>query len=70
METISLDKSVFISRNSHLLGGDYSIRKNKMVARFSVVSGPSKRRGKCENLEKIALRKRQKMLRNMVYKKI
>ena len=35
-------------------------RKNKMVARFSVVSGRGKRRGKCENLEKIAFRKRQK----------
>ena len=44
---------VFLSSNSHLLGGDYTIRKNKMAARFSVVSGRSKRRGKCENLEKI-----------------
>ena len=56
METflaIRLDKSVFLSGNSHLLGSDYRIRKNKMAARFSVVSGRGNRRGKCENLEKI-----------------
>ena len=40
-----------------MLGGDYSIRKNKMAARFSGVSGRSKRRGKCENLESISDRK-------------
>ena len=32
----------------------------KMVARFAVVSGRSNGRGICENLEKIAIRKRQK----------
>ena len=32
----------------------------KMAARFAVVSGRSNGRGKCENLEKIAFRKRQK----------
>ena len=32
----------------------------KMAARFTVVSGRSNGRGKCENLEKIAFRKRQK----------
>ena len=31
-----------------------------MADRFSVVSGRGKRRGKCENLEKISFRKRQK----------
>ena len=31
-----------------------------MAARFAVVSGRSNGRGKCENLEKIAFRKRQK----------
>ena len=51
---------VSLSGHSHFLGGDYSIRKNKMAGRFSVVSGRSKRRGKCKNLEKIAFRKRQK----------
>ena len=61
METflaIWLDKSVLFSGNSHFLGGDYGIRKNKMAARFSLVSGRSKRRGKFENLGKIAFRKR------------
>ena len=73
METflaICLDKTVFLSGNSHLLGGDYSIRKNKMAARFSVVSGRSKRRGKCENLEKIAFRKRQKSYEIWFIKKL
>ena len=32
----------------------------KMATRFAVVSGRSNGRGKCENLEKIAFRKRQK----------
>ena len=32
-----------------------------MAARFAVVSGRSNGRGKCENLEKIAFRKRQKL---------
>ena len=31
-----------------------------MAARFAVVSGRSNGRGKCENLEKIVFRKRQK----------
>ena len=41
-----------------------------MAARFAVISGRSiNGSGKCENLEKIAFRKREKKLRNMVYKK-
>ena len=41
----------------------------KMAARFAAVSGRSNGRGKCENLEKIAFRKRQKSY-EMVCKKL
>ena len=60
-ETANLDQSECRKINSHL-----EIYTNafyvffKMAAHFSVVSGHSKRRGKCENLEKIAFQKRQK----------
>ena len=73
METfhaIWLDKSVFLSGNSHLLGGDYSIRKNKIAANSSVVSGRCKRGARCENLGQITFNETTKKLRNMIYKKI